>query len=180
MVDMLEFFKVANRLKWVERRGWVAKVNVGEPESVAAHSYLMTLMCMVIADKKEFNSGKIVKMALLHDLAESIIGDHMPEDLSTEEKQKRETKAIREILHKLPVKIRRTYMKLWEEYTRMSSRESVLVHQIDKLEMALQASDYRRKGYDDKLLEQFFISAKEGMRDRELLKMLNDLKHAKV
>jgi putative hydrolase of HD superfamily len=62
----------------------------------------------------------------------------------------------------------------------MSSKEAVLVHQIDKLEMALQANDYLKKGYDRQLLEQFFLSAKACITDKELLKMLNSLKHAKT
>lgn len=180
MVDMLEFFELANKLKWIERRGWVTKVKVGEPESVADHSYLTALMCMVIAEQKGLNSKKVMKMALLHDLAESITGDYMPDDLSKNIKISKEAEAMKNILNKLPTKMRSSYSKLWKEYMSMSSKEAVLVHEIDKLEMALQANDYRKKGYDFELLEQFFLSAKKGIKDKGLLKMLNSLKQAKT
>ena len=180
MVDILGFFELANRLKWIERSGWVAKVKVREPESVADHSYLTAIMCMVIAEQKGLDGKKALKMALLHDLAESITGDYMPDDLLKKMKKGKEWKAMRNILSKLPPKIRSSYSKLWKEYEEMSSKEAILVNQIDKLEMALQASDYLKKGYDHQLLEQFFLSAKAGIRDKELLKILNSLKQAKT
>lgn len=180
MVDkLLEFFKLANNLKWTERSGWVAKVNVKEPESVADHCYLMALMCMVIAELKGLDSSKAVKMALLHDIAESLTGDYMPDDVTLKEKIEEETKAIKSILNKLPAKLRTNYAKLWQEYKMKSSKEAVLVHQIDKLEMALQANDYLKKGYSMALLRQFFESAGSGIKDRSLLGMLNSLKNTK-
>lgn len=177
--DIIEFFKKANNLKWIERRGWVAKVNVKEPESVADHCYLTALMCMVLADLKGLNSNKAVKMALLHDLAESIVGDYMPEDVSAEKKQEEENKAIKIILGKLPPKVRSSYEKLWLEYKKRSSKEAALVHQIDKLEMALQASDYMQKGYNADLLKQFFDSASVHVKDKLLFEMLNSLKQGR-
>ena len=91
MVDkIVEFFESVNNLKWIERRGWVAKVNVKEPESVADHCYLTALVCMVLADLKGLNTGKAVRMALMHDLAESMIGDYMPEEISSAKKQEEE------------------------------------------------------------------------------------------
>ncbi|MEM2760642.1 MAG: HD domain-containing protein, partial [Nitrososphaerales archaeon] len=134
---------------------------------------------MVIAEHRGLNSNKAVKMALLHDLAESITGDYMPDDLTREMKSDREMEAMKDILSKLPPKMRANFGKLWNEYKSMSSKEAMLVRQVDKLEMALQASDYARKGYDVELLSQFFLSAEEGIKDKELLHLLNALKSAK-
>lgn len=180
MVDrIIEFLKSANKLKWVERRGWIAKVNVKEPESVADHCYLTALSCMILADLKGLNTNKVMKMALLHDLAESVIGDYMPEEISSQKKYEEESKAIKTILYTLPPKLRSNYTKIWQEYKKGSSKEAVLVHQIDKFEMALQAGDYMQKGYDPDLLGQFFDSASMHVKDKTLLKMLNSLKHSK-
>lgn len=176
---VIEFLESANKLKWIERRGWVAKVNVKKPESVADHCYLTALICMVIADLKGLNTSKAVRMALLHDLAESIIGDYMPEEISLEKKHKEESKAIKTILNKLPPRLRSNYAKMWQEYKKGSSKEAALVHQIDKFEMILQAEDYLQKGYDPELLKQFFDSANTRVKDKTLLKMLNSLKHGR-
>ena len=48
-----------------------------------------------------------------------------------------------EISH-LPEPLRTIY-KLWSEYSAKSA-ESVLVHEVDKLDMALQASIYAKEG----------------------------------
>jgi len=179
MVDLVKFFEHANRLKWTERQGWVSKVKVKESESVADHSYLTALVCMVISDMKRLNTKKVLKMALLHDLAEAITGDHMPDDLSEDSKRDLEMKAMQTILNKLPMKLRSDYGKLWKEYSEMESKEAKFVHQVDKLEMALQANDYLKKGYDHRLLAQFFRSSRSGIEDKELLKILNSLKRMK-
>ncbi|MBE44353.1 MAG: phosphohydrolase [Thaumarchaeota archaeon] len=176
MVDLLGFFEIANKLKWTERNGWIAKIKVKEHESVAGHSYLTALICMVIAEQKGLNTNKVLKMALLHDLAESITGDYMPSELTKKTKNDKEVKAMKNILGKLPPNIRISYSRLWKDYKDMSSKEAKLVHQIDRLEMALQANDYLKKGYSHQLLEQFFLSARAGIRDKELLKILNSLK----
>ena len=43
---------------------------------------------MVISDLGDYNSEKIIKMALLHDLAESKIGDLTPDEIDKFEKRK--------------------------------------------------------------------------------------------
>ncbi len=180
MVDkVIEFLESANELKWIERRGWVAKVSVKQPESVADHCYLTALICMVVSDLKGLNTNKVVKMALLHDLAESIVGDYMPEEISSEKKDEEESRAIKTILDKLPPRLRSNYAKIWQEYKKGSSKEASLVHQIDKFEMAFQARDYMQKGYDLDLLRQFFDSASMHVKDKTLLNMLNSLKDTK-
>ena len=75
---MLDFFKTAANLKNISRQGWVDKLSIDDPESVADHSYSMAVMSMVISDIGNYDSEKILKMALLHDLAESKIGDYTP------------------------------------------------------------------------------------------------------
>lgn len=176
--DIIGFFDTVNTLKWTKRRGWVAKVNVKEPESVADHCYMTALMCMVLADLKGLDSAKAVKIALLHDVAESVLGDYMPGEISS--KKKREDAVAKNLLKKLPAGIRRQYEKLWTEYRKGTSKEAILVREIDKLEMAHQAKDYLKKGYRPALLEQFFDSAATHVRDKKLLGMIKGLKHGRT
>ena len=79
---ILDFFKTAANLKKISRQGWIDKLSISEPESVADHSYSMAVIGMVISDLENYNSEKIIKMVLLHDLAESKIGDYTPEQLN--------------------------------------------------------------------------------------------------
>nr|AIE94661.1 metal dependent phosphohydrolase [uncultured marine thaumarchaeote AD1000_49_H01] len=73
-----EFFQKVLELKNVPRQGWKEKLEIVNPESVAEHSYSTAIISMILSDLEGLNSEKIIKMALLHDLTESIIGDIIP------------------------------------------------------------------------------------------------------
>ena len=91
---ILDFFKTAANLKKISRQGWIDKLSINDPESVADHSYSMAVIGMVISDLENYNSEKIIKMVLLHDLAESKIGDYTPEQLNKEKKNELENNAF--------------------------------------------------------------------------------------
>ena len=78
VIMILDFFKTAVNLKNISRQGWMDKLSLKHPESVADHSYSMAIMGMIISDLENYNSEKMLKMILLHDLAESEIGDYTP------------------------------------------------------------------------------------------------------
>ena len=99
---ILDFFKTAANLKKISRQGWIDKVSLKNPESVADHSYSMAIMGMVISDLENYNSEKIIKMILLHDLSESKIGDYTPSQVNKEKKNKLENDAFNEITKNLP------------------------------------------------------------------------------
>ena len=58
------------------------KLNLKDSESVAEHSYMMSVMAMIMSDMKNLNTEKIIKMSILHDWAESKIGDFMPDEIT--------------------------------------------------------------------------------------------------
>ncbi|HJJ22750.1 MAG TPA: HD domain-containing protein [Nitrosopumilus sp.] len=156
----LDFFKTAANLKKISRQGWIDKLSIDNPESVADHSYSMAVMSMILSDLENYDSEKVIKMALLHDLAESKIGDYTPDQLSKEKKMEMENNAFQEIIKNLPDSIKSKYLQIWKEYQENISPESKLVHQIDRLEMALQAKIYEKDGHSKVNLESFFESAK--------------------
>src|SRR5574340_1404351 len=102
MQMLFDFFYLTTELKRVPRKGWKSKVGIEHPESVADHTYGTALMAMVFSDVHNLDTEKILKMALLHDLAESVTGDFMPGAISTENKRTAENEAMQEILTKLP------------------------------------------------------------------------------
>ena len=139
----------------------------------------MAMISMVISDLENYNSEKILKMVLLHDLAESKIGDFTPEQKNKENKIKLENTAFNEIIEYLPKSIKNEYLEIWNEYQENTSPESKIIHQIDKLEMALQAKIYQNEGRSNEKLESFFESAKIGITNPKLkelfTKIVNDL-----
>ena len=172
---ILNFFKIAANLKKISRQGWVDKLSLKNPESVADHSYLMAVIGMVISDLGNYNSEKIIKMILLHDLAESKIGDYTPKQLSKKKKNELENNAFNEIIENLPNSIKLQYLQIWQEYQQNNSIESKLVHQIDKLEMALQAKIYSEDGHSPEKLECFFESAKTDITNSKLKELFTKI-----
>ncbi len=171
----LDFFKTAANLKKISRQGWIDKLSLDNPESVADHSYSMAVISMVISDLGNYNSEKIIKMVLLHDIAESKIGDYTPEQLSKEKKTELENNAFNEIIKNLPDLIKSQYLQIWKEYQENTSPESKLVHQIDKLEMVLQANIYKKDGHSQEKLESFFESAKIDIIDPKLKELFTEI-----
>src|ERR671916_2692003 len=74
------------RLKRLDRTGWVLRGRPPGAESVAAHSYGVALAAMLLADEVrargvEVDVGRVLRIALLHDLAEARTGD-MPRTMA--------------------------------------------------------------------------------------------------
>ena len=109
------FFQIAG-LKKLPRSGWKIKLGLNDSESVAEHSYMMSVMSMVLADMKSLNSEKVIKMSILHDWAESKIGDFMPDEIGYDKKSELENYAMTEILELLPQKIQSDYQDMWNEF----------------------------------------------------------------
>ncbi len=167
------FFQIAG-LKNLPRTGWKVKLNVENSESVAEHSYMMSVMAMVLSDIKELNTEKILKMSILHDWAESKIGDFMPDEISSEKKTELEEYAMSEILDDLPSKIKNDYYDIWNDYKDSSSKEAKFVHELDRLEMALQGKIYEKED-DPEKIKPFLTTAVEQIMDDDLKKILIEI-----
>ena len=167
------FFQIAG-LKKLPRSGWKIKIGLDNSESVAEHSYMMSVMAMVLSDLKSLNSEKVIKMSILHDWAESKIGDFMPDEIGYDKKSELENYAMVEILESLPQSIQSDYQNMWNEFLVRETPEARLVHELDKLEMALQAKIYEKE-VDSEKVKPFIISAVEQIIDPDLKKILIDI-----
>ena len=172
---ILNFFHISANLKKIPRQGWIDKLSVNHPESVADHVFSMAIMGMIFSDLENQDTEKILKIILLHDLAESIMGDMTPDQISKEEKIVLENKTMKNILKNLPPSIQKQYGLLWEEYQSNNSKEAKIVHQLDKLEMALQAKIYFNEGYPEEKLTSFFNSSKSEITDPKLLELFKKI-----
>ena len=162
-------------LKTIHRQGWKEKLQIDYPESVADHSYSVSAMAMILSDLEGLDSERIIKMAVLHDLAESITGDITPGKIINEEKIAKENHAMKKILSNLPDKITEQYLEIWNEYKNNSSQESNLLHDIDKLEMAFQAKFYQEKGMPKEKLVTFYDTAKMEIKNKNLRNILSNI-----
>ena len=170
-----KFFEKVLELKNVPRQGWKEKLEIDNPESVADHSYSTTVLSMILSDMKGLDTEKIIRMALLHDLAESIIGDITPDHIKKNEKVIKENHAIKQILKNLPNNIAESYFEIWNDYQKKLSKEAILLHEIDKLEMAFQAKFYQKNGISKEKLKTFFDTAKIEINDKNLRDILSSV-----
>jgi putative hydrolase of HD superfamily len=168
------FFARAGLLKKEPRRGWVLKFGMSNPESVADHSYRVALMTMVYADMRGLDSEKAVKMALLHDLPESLVGDSIPGERAPRAKKNLESGAMRRLLKDLPQEVAVKYLSTWDEFEDGKSEEAKLVRQLDKLEMAIQAYEYKADE-PARDVDEFIRTARGALVDPELVAALDFL-----
>lgn len=173
--SLLQFFIMSGRLKGEMRRGWVKKLGMARPESVADHSYRTALITVLFSDSLGLDTGKAVRMAVLHDLPEAIVGDAMPEERSGKTKTDMETKAMDEMLSELPKELAALYRAAWKEFLEGTSAEARLVRQADKLEMAIQAWEYANERGDPSLAKEFWVSAREQVDQGPLLELLSQV-----
>lgn len=125
------------------RRGWVLS-GVQQPESVADHMH-RAAMCAFLIDDPTVNRDKCIKMCLVHDLAESIIGDITPHcGVSKEEKKKVEREAMKKLSGMLSPKIGDELLALFDEYECGETPEAIYCRDIDAFEMILQAREYEQ------------------------------------
>lgn len=171
---LLKTLLEVNRLKNLYRQGWLRHLPPEKCETVAEHTYATALTAWLIAAQTfpELDQDKVLKLALLHDLAEIYAGDITPTDgVSAEEKERREAAAMARICSPLPDA--HQWRVLWDEYRNGSSAEAQFVKQIDRLEMALQAQVYQlQEGAD---LSEFFRSAEQDIRWPELRALLREI-----
>jgi putative hydrolase of HD superfamily len=167
------FWKYAVTLKREPRKGWQKRVE-GRVESVADHSFAVALLALYEGERRGYDMEKILKLALIHDLEEAIIGDLTPRDKAhrgaTRVQRDRE-RAIRELLSKLPAKSRPAYLRLWTDLRERRSKESRLVRQLDKVEMAFQANEYGKRTGQRKMRD-FYDSTSRETYDPKLKKAL--------
>ena len=114
-------------------------------------------------------------MALLHDLAESIVGDYTPGEISKQKKIELENDAMKKILEKLPHELIKNYQDVWNEFLVGESEESIFVHEMDKLEMIFQAKQYLDEGFSKEKIQAFIDSANNEIKSKDLKEIITKL-----
>lgn len=148
-MEILQLFQWAGKLKTIKRTGWVNN-KIQHPESVADHTFRVGFIAMFLAKEMSLNPLKMLQMSLLHDFAESLVGDITPYcGVSVEEKHRREKSALKELLKNIEDK--EHWFNLWNEYEEQKTKEAIALKNIDKLEMAIQAIEYSADDADKDL-----------------------------
>lgn len=174
---MLSFMKVLEQLKVQKRTGWL-DYGLTKCESISDHMYRMGIISMLIKNK-EVNKDQCVKIALIHDMAESLVGDITPVDpIGKEEKHRREWETIKYISEKLikpfNEEAAEEIKSLWLSYEHISTLEARYVKDIDKYELLVQCFEYEKQ-HNGKVNFQAFFQAVDWVKTEEVKGWVNDL-----
>ncbi|KAI9237355.1 MAG: HD domain-containing protein [Podila humilis] len=172
----LQFLHIVEKLKRTKRTGWINN-GIKPAESIADHMYRMSIMALLIDEKTAgVNKDRCLKMAIVHDLAESLVGDITPYDgVSVEDKHAQERNAMHHLCHELLgwSEQAQEISGLWEEYEAASTPEALLVKDFDKFEMIMQALEYEKS--EDTTLESFFAGTKGKFKHPMVTAWVNEL-----
>lgn len=132
---LLEALVVAERLKDTTRHCYTTK---GRHESVAEHSWVMTLMAFFMRDEfPEADMDKVIRMCIIHDLGECFTGD-IPTFEKTEANEVTEETLLNNWVDSLPANYAEEMKALYEEMAERKTVEAKIYKAIDGLEALIQ------------------------------------------
>jgi len=152
MSTLLTTLVELQRLKRLERTGWNLRGLPTGTESVAAHSFGVSVIAMLLADELTRNGvrvdvEKVIRIALLHDWSEVRVGD-MPRTATqyfgAEVRRRAETEAFSDIVDGLNVAS--LYREAYQSYENRDSLEARLVKASDVLDLLVQVLALERAG----------------------------------
>jgi putative hydrolase of HD superfamily len=156
------------RLKGLERTGWMLRGIAAGTESVASHSYGVAVAAMLLADQLiergvEIDMERVLRVALLHDWAEARVGD-MPRTASryfgSDARKRAERAAFRDIVGELEGHgLDEKYRALHDDYEERGSLEARLVKAADVIDLLVQVLAFERAGVRG--LDEFWDSVEE-------------------
>ena len=132
---LLDILTVAERLKDTTRHCYTSK---GRHESVAEHSWMMTLMAFFLRDEfPEADMDKVTRMCIIHDLGECFTGD-IPTFDKTAAHEEAEENLLSAWVSTLPQPYRAEMTALYDEMEARETLEAKIYKAIDNLEAVIQ------------------------------------------
>jgi len=136
LTGILDFLRYAEQLKNKTRSAYTSD---GRPESVAAHTWRLCLMALVVEGQyPDIDSARLIKLCIIHDLGEAIGGDIPAPQQADSGKADQERTDLLQLLAPLPTALQDDIVSLWDEYEAAASPEAKLAKALDKLETILQ------------------------------------------
>lgn len=133
--ELLDALQTAERLKDATRHCYTKN---GRHESVAEHSWMMTLMAYFMKDEfPEVDMDKVVQMCIIHDLGECFTGD-IPTFDKTKAHEENEENLLYSWVRTLPENYANEMIALYEEMAERKTIESKIYKAIDGLEALIQ------------------------------------------
>ncbi|WP_170324954.1 HD domain-containing protein [Ruegeria arenilitoris] len=135
----IEFLKRADSLKSVDRANFL--LDQSRPENAAEHSWQLALWALVMQPLAgtDVSIDRVIRMLLLHDLVEIIVGDH-PIHLQTDWQavERLEKAAAAELFGLLPADQAADCLSLWQEFEADQSPDAQFAKYLDRCQPMFQ------------------------------------------
>ena len=129
--ELLDALSVAERLKDTTRHCYTSK---GRHESVAEHSWMMTLMAFFMRDEfPNADMDKVIRMCIIHDLGECFTGD-IPTFSKEQVHEDIEENLLFNWIETLPAYYAEEMKALYNEMAERETVEAKIYKAIDSLE----------------------------------------------
>ncbi len=167
---LIGFLRVMARLKDAPRHCWTPG---GRRESVAEHSWRVSLMAMLMKDEfPGVDIDKVVRMCLVHDIGEAITGD-IPTFLKTDADRAVEGKEVDALIGGLPEPWPEDLGALFAEMDALQTPEAKLYKALDRME-AIQS--HNESGADSWLPLEYELNLTYGEREAAFSPYLSALR----
>ena len=136
--EYLEILHTAEKLKDATRH---CTTSQGRTESVAEHSWRMSLMALLLhSEFADVNMDKVVKMCVIHDLGECFTGD-IAAFIKTDDDRKTEDELLRRWVGSMPREVSADLSALFVEMQAQQTAEAKIYKALDKLEALIQHNE---------------------------------------
>lgn len=179
MENVVEFMELVSSLKELQRTGWKQHRVTGIIDTTASHSFGVVLLSWLFAKEAQVDLEKVLKIALVHDLVESVIGDLTPAEAKRVDRDALEENGLKRIERKIPGALLDEVKSLIREFRAGATKEAKIVRVCDKLETLFQAHFYRKS---DRLsvdsFREFLSYAEKECRTRLAKEALSQIKNS--
>ena len=120
-------------------------------------------------------------MCLVHDMAESIVGDITPHcGVSVQEKHRQEEEAMDQLIKLVPEFAGDNLKDLFMEYENQKTKEATLVKDLDRFDMICQAFEYEESRKEPLALQEFFDATEGLFKHHEIQCWVDELKRKRL
>ena len=140
--ENVKFLCAIDRMETLPRTGFFY-AGIPHPESVAAHSYGVAVIAMLLVDQLEMTIDKerVLRMAIIHDMTEALLTD-IPSVIFKYLDKDQKIFAERKTAEVLLKPINDVYLSLWEEFEQAETVESKIIKCADKLQLCVKILNY--------------------------------------
>lgn len=171
----LEFLYEIGTLRYLQRK-WRQFLNA-DFQNIAEHKFRVVWIAMVIAMREGVEDiNKVIKMALIHDIAESRTGD--VDYVARQYNVRDEEVAIKDMLQ--DTTLEKEFIELWKEYEAKKTKEAQIVKDADNIDVDLELKEQEVKGYrlHPKWLEMRKMVAKDKLYTKTAKKLWKEIQRS--